>query len=271
MNDILLKYKEHLLARNQSLTYRDFIKKFLEYCDAQHIDYQHITQEIITNFFNSTKYTSGAKNNIIKAGRHFYNFLGLANEQNEWRKVKMLKVERRLVEYLMLEDIQKASKYISTYNSRLDGNKIDLILYFMFYTGIRKSELLNLKRESFDLENCAVKIYERKTKQEKIVYYPSKLRDRIKVYFDSSQEKENCFNVSLGEINYLFSNIMSKHLGKKVKPHLTRHGGARYMLEKGVPVTIVQRILGHKSMATTLIYLDPDQKMIERMYKQKIG
>jgi site-specific recombinase XerD len=270
MIEILEKYQNYLLARNLSLVYKNFIKKFLEYCTAEHVEYQTITQQTITDFFNKNTYASNSKNNFIKAGRSFYSFLGIAKEQNEWFKIKMLKVERKLPEYLMLDDIQKAIKYITTYNSRLDSTKIETVLYFMFYTGIRKSELLNLKRASFDLTNCAVKIYEQKTKQEKIIYYPEKLRDKIQSYFNTSQEKENSFNITLGEINYLFGEIISKHLGKKIKPHLTRHGGARYMLEKGVPATIVQKILGHQSLNTTLIYLSPDQKMIERIYKEKI-
>jgi len=271
MNETLIKYKEYLLARNQSLTYFNFMRVFFHYLVKKELNFIDITQATLTEFFNNGKnYSSSSKNQFIKSGRSYGEFLQIPKEQNEWVKMKLIKVERRLPEYLTLDDIKTAIKYIATYNARLDVNKIEIVLYFMFYTGVRKSELLNLKRESFDLENCAVTIYEQKTKQEKIIYYPAKLKERIQSYFNTSQEQGNSFNITLGELNYLFGDIMSKHLGKRIKPHLTRHGGARYMLEKGVPATIVQKILGHKSLATTLIYLDPDQKMIERIYKEKM-
>jgi integrase len=182
----------------------------------------------------------------------------------------MLEVIKREIEVIELEDIQKTIRYIATYNSRLNANKIEIILYLMFYTLMRKSEILSLKRLDFDLVNSEIKIYEKKTKQENTVDFPEKFTPKIIAYFNSEPEENNALNITEPEINYLFRGVMSKALGKKVKPHLTRHGGIRYLLEK-LPPQDVQDIAGHKNIKTTLQYGKVNRKTRKENYRKKIG
>jgi len=116
-----------------------------------------------------------------------------------------------------------------------------------------------------------VKIYASKTKEEKIIPFPEKIRDKINQYFQSEPEENNAFNLNKGNLEYLFRAVISKHLGKKLSPHNIRHGSAKYILNRGVPITVLQKLLGHKSIQTTLIYAEADKEEIERNYRQKIG
>ena len=268
MNQKLNEYKTYLTNLHKSLVYYNYLNVLLPYLEEKNLQFETLTKEQLAQYFSDKNYKPNSIDNVIKSCRDYCKFLGLIN--HSVFEMKQLDKPKRLPEYLTLEEIDKTIKNVATYNSRLSSDKIAIILYFLFYTGIRKSELLNLKREDIDLVNCAVKIYEPKTKQEKIIYFPTKLIKKLTDLFNGNSEEKNAFNITKSQINYLFRAIMTKYLGKKVKPHLTRHGGARYMLEKGVPITVVQRILGHKSIYTTLQYLDPDQAMIERIYKEKI-
>lgn len=271
MIEILSKYKEYLKARNQSMVYFNYIKLFLNYCNDKQINYLEINQENITNFFNDYNYSPNSKNNFIKAGRSFYTFLGIDRNKNEWFKIRMLDIIKKEIEVIDLKDIERTIKNIATYNSRLNVNKIEIILYLMFYTIIRKSELLSLKRQDIDIINGEMKVYEQKTKQENIIDFPLSLVSKIVAYFNSEpEEKQNAFNITSHQINYLFRKVMTKYLGKNCKPHLTRHGGIRFLLSK-IPPQDVQSMAGHKDIRTTLQYGVVNREERKKTYRIKVG
>ena len=197
------KYKDYLLARGQSLVYYNFIKKFLEYCKSKKINYKNITQENLTQFFTDNQYSLNSKNNFIKAGRSYGGFLEINKEQNEWYKIKLLKVERKIPNYLTENDLREAIKYLITYHSnKISIVKIHALMNFLFYTGIRKAELLGLKRVDFNLEEGKVKVYG-KGKKERILYYSVKVKKLLEQYFQSEIEKRNAFNLTIAKINYI--------------------------------------------------------------------
>lgn len=267
--EILNKYLEFLQARNFSKVYYNYIKKWLDFCNKNKIDFMTISQENITQFFTENNYKTETKNLYIKSGRSFYDYLNI--KDNEWKKIKLLKIEKRLPEYLTYEDIQKSIKYIYTYNERLNSKKLELILLLMFYTGIRKGELLFLKREDIYVDELEIKIYNKKSKEEKILDFPEILKEKFKDYFNSEPEEINAFNVTISQINYFYRIILSKFLGKKIRPHLTRHGNAVYLLNKGISLNVLQDELGHKDIKTTMKYLSVTRETRKKTYKEKIG
>lgn len=266
--EILNKYLEYLNARKQSKNYYNIIKIWLDWLDTKKIDYLSITQSDITNFFvEHSDYSISTRNQFIKAGRDFYKFLNIEN--NEWEKIKLLKAERKIPNYLTEQELEKIISCAITFSKHFSINKIKALLYFMFYSGIRKTELLNLKRENFNLAEGIAKVYG-KGRKERYVYYPQKVAKIINEYFLSEEEKINAFNITLGQLNNLF-NTMSKNAGRKIHPHLFRHSGARDMIAKGVPISIVSKILGHTNISTTMIYVSADDEMVKNIYKQKMN
>jgi len=265
----LEQYKTYLQNIQRSLCYYNYLRPLFNFLEKANIDFFAISKDQLAQYSADKKYSENAFNNLIKACRDYCRYKQVTIHPAF--EIKLIKPPTRVIEYLTLEEIEKSIRYISTYNGSLNSDKIAVLLYFMFYTGVRKSEILNLKRTSFDMEKCLVKIYEEKTKQEKIIPFPHKLKTKLEKFFYSEEENENAFNVSLAQIDYLFRNLMRKYLGKNVKPHLTRHGAGRYLQRQGVPATVVQKMFGHKSILTTLRYIEPDQKMIEETYREKIG
>ena len=270
MEEMLNKYKEFLIARGLSLNYYNIIKIFLSYLEIKKIEPENITQEIITDFFNSNSYSISSKNQFIKAGRNFYIFLESNNK--EWNKFKLMKTERKIPDYLTEEEIEKAISFIITYHSkRMTPIKIRALIHFLFYSGVRKAEILNLKRDNFNFDDNVAKVYG-KGKKERIICFPKKVAKEIQDYFASEPEiKDNAFNISLGILNYL-PKLISKHLNKKVYPHLFRHSFARNLIyNKGVDINTVSKLLGHSSLTTTMIYINPDEKTIRNNYKKLVG
>jgi len=267
----LIRYKEYLLARNQSMVYYNYIKLWLQYCNKKNIDYLYISQKNITDFFNCSSYSSNSKNNFIKSGRSFYSFLNIAKENNEWFKIKLLEVERKQPKYITFEELLQGIKYYSTYSKAgMSSTKCNAILKFLFFTGIRKGELLSLNREKIDLINCSVNIWGQKDKTERIVYFPNIIIKDLTDYFNSEKELNNAFSITLAEINYLSKKI-GKYLNKNISTHIFRHSSATYMMRQNISPLVIQRILGHNSLQTTLIYANPDDKLAQEVYKKQIG
>ena len=267
--DLLNKYRDFLLARGQSLNYWNVIRIFLAYMETQKLE--QVNQEIITNFFNQNNYSKNSRNQFIKAGRdYFTNFLQIPKENNEWYKIKLLKVERKIPDYLTEKEIEEAKKYLITYFSRkMTSTKIRALIDFMFVTGIRKAELLNLKRKDIDLENCKTKVFG-KGEKERYIYFTDSVKIEIEDYFKTEVEEENAFCISLGQLHYLMKKI-KQYLGKNVYCHLLRHSGARQMIKKGIPIGAVSRILGHNSLTVTMMYVDENEEDRRNTYKQKMG
>lgn len=272
MNDKeqLEKYKNYLLARKQSLNYYNIINIWTSFLNTKKIE--TFTQETITDFFNEyNNYSKNSRNQFIKAGRHYYTiFLQIPKEQNEWHKIKLLKVESKTPDYLNEKDIENAKKYLITYSKKLSPGKIRALIDFMFYSGCRKNELLILKRNNINLEENTAKLYGKGNK-ERTVCYPEKVKIEIQQYFLSEIEEINAFNITSKGIECIMKRI-GKHLGKRVYAHLIRHSFARNLLyNKGIDLNTVSKLLGHSSIVTTMIYVNPDEKTIRDNYKKLVG
>jgi len=274
MEELLQKYKEYLLARKQSLNYYNIIKIFLNYLQDNNIEIQNITQETITKFFNShSEYSNNTRNQFIKAGRNFFDFMRI--EVNEWKKIKYMKIQKRKPKFLSEEELKDIIKYYCTYENRLmRPDKADTFINFVYYTGLRKEEILKLKRADIDLKAnpCVITIIGKGNKERRVYFsdkYSPQLKKKLKNYFAAEPEQNNAFNLTIGKINYFFRK-MNKYLKDRgITPHLFRHSFGKYMESKGVPLTQISKLYGHSSLATTMIYLDPTEDMIKNTFKEE--
>ena len=267
--ELLNKYKAYLEARKQSQNYANVIKHWLGYLEENKIE--TFTQETITQFFNtSEKYGISYRNLFIKSGRDYYSkFLQIPKEQNEWFKIKLIKEEYRIPDFMTPKDIEEAKKVLKTYFShKCSIPKIEALIDFLFASGCRKAELLTLKREDIDLENNKAKVFG-KGKKERYIYFNDKIKKEIVLYFKTEPETLNAFNITISKVNYM-SRLLTKYLGKRIYTHLFRHSAGRAMLMKDIPLLFVSKILGHSSIQTTLRYTDPNEEMISQKYKEKM-
>lgn len=265
----LTDYKTYLLNLKRSIVYYNYLCPLFDYLSENNLEFETLTKEQLAQYFTDKKYQSQSINSVIKSCRDYCRFLKI--ESHPCFEIKLLEVEKKQRVYMTEDDVKEAIKQIATYNSRLDISKIEVILWLLFFTGIRKGELYGLTRNDFDFENCLIKVYAEKTKEEKLLPFPKKLTEKIQRYFNSEKEEVNAFNLNKGNLEYWFRGIINKYLGKKLSPHKLRHGSAKYLMSKGIPVTTLQKILGHRDIKTTLIYAEADQKQIEKDYREKIG
>ena len=155
------------------------------------------------------------------------------------------------------------------------GFRDKLILELFYSTGIRQSELINLKVLDIDFKLCQLKVLGKRDK-ERIIPFPSNLLETIKEYLSYFE----------GRRGYLFLNengeklypqkvytIVKEYLTKvssqvKKSPHVLRHSYATHLLNRGADLRAVQELLGHGSLTTTQVYTHNTIEKLKSIYKQ---
>jgi integrase/recombinase XerD len=150
-----------------------------------------------------------------------------------------------------------------------NGLKLKTICYFLFYSGIRISEIDTLKRKDFDLNNCTAKIYVPKTKEERIIFYTQSTKEIIEEYFDSEPEDFNAFGITSSSVKKAFDRLKKYFPDIKFRCHLFRHAFATISLQRGMDLVTVSQLLGHKNIQTTERYIGLNIAQKLQIYKDK--
>lgn len=145
-----------------------------------------------------------------------------------------------------------------------------LVLMFLYYTGIRLNEIINLAWEDIDFDRGIIHLKVAKGDKERIVFLHEKL-NRFIAYFN--MKKEGLVFVSnLGKkynkrtIQMIVRKAALKaSIKKKVTPHTLRHSFATHLLEGGADIRHIQKLLGHASLQTTQIYTHVANRDIKKL------
>ena len=138
------------------------------------------------------------------------------------------------------------------------NKKSKLIIKFLYSTGLRVSELVNLKKESLEPKEKIGWVRKGKGKKDRLFILPEKLIPELQVLM----EKNPCYIFSNSEnplsvrtIQKIIATSRKKaNIQKKVSPHTLRHSFATHLLENGTDIRKIQELLGHSNLQTTQIY-----------------
>ncbi len=286
MKDIIYDFLDYItLEKNYSdytetnyeldlFKYEEFIKKHkINYLNVK---YKEISEFII--YLKESKYKSSSINRIISALRSFYTFLEKNNKinNNPFELVPSVKTEKRLPNYFKYSEFTSMLDVIP--NTAL-GIRNRLILEMLLATGMRVSEISNLKLEDIDIHNREIKVFG-KGKKTRIVYYGEFCANSLDNYLNSSRNvllnnkkseylliNNNGGKLTDRGIRLIVDNIVKKSCIKsKVSPHTFRHTFASLMLNEGCDIKSVQELLGHSSLGTTGIYTHLTNEEVRREY-----
>jgi len=226
------------------------------------------SQEKITDMFVNFDKSIETYNMYIKALKKWSDCFNL-----NLQLPKIKRVERKLPQFIELEYIEKEIIPRLPYIFGKDlALKVKAILLFLFYTGVRKSELITLKRNKINLLQRKAYIYEVKKKRERIVFFPEKVAEVLVEYFKSEEEKLNAFNLTKERLAYIFRKLKENfpEIKEALHPHSLRHSFAVHCIRKGIPISVLKDMLGHSTIKTTLRYVQVDEKMMEEFYRKYI-
>lgn len=148
------------------------------------------------------------------------------------------------------------SEYLKTTINGIENLKHKAILMLGYSCALRVSEVLNLRIEDIDSKRMLINIRNAKGQKDRIVKLSDHVLDTLRIYYKAFHPKETLFN---GANRLLYTRtscnkVVKKYLGQKYKFHTLRHSGATTMLENGTDLSIIQKLLGHNSIKTTMIY-----------------
>lgn len=146
------------------------------------------------------------------------------------------------------------------------------MLTAIYAMGLRSGELLNLKLEDIDSERMMVSIKAGKGKKDRFVMLSLKLLALLRDYFKEYQPKEYLFEgqnggkYSSASLQKVFNRAKTRaKIKKHVTLHTLRHSFATHLLENGTDIRIIQKLLGHTNIHTTLIYTKVSNKIIGKV------
>lgn len=263
--EILEKFKTWLIvneySKNTILHYYTGIKKFLS-----KVDINNINENTINNYFLELqdKYAKKTIHCYKDSIQTFLKFL-----KKDIKLPKRSKLNKKIPQYITLKFFEKELIPMVELISQ-KPLRDRALLYFLFFTGLRKSEIINLKREDFNLEERSVKVYISKTKEERIVFYTKKVRDLLKMYFSTEIETKNAFNINNNTISYLLKKLNLYFKDINLHCHLFRDSYSVHLLMQGIDISIVSELLGHHSIQSTMRYTRLRTEDLKKKYDKFI-
>jgi integrase/recombinase XerD len=272
MNEIIEEYKVWLeiqgKSKNTIKTYAGTIKKFLEFLinngiiiiDTKSIN-DSLDKNLILRFLAELKVKKKLDSNSLRLYvRAISSFLKFLDNENLAKQIKAPKVDKRLPKFITYDELNKLLENAENYRDKL-------IIKFLFYTGVRVSELIKIKKNDIIFEEGFVKVYGKGGK-ERIVPIPKELLNELKDYVNKINT-ENIFPLSSRQVERIIKNIARKAgINKKVTPHVLRHSLATTLLSKGVDIRYIQEILGHSSLNITQIYTHVVPNQLKEIYNK---
>ena len=289
MEKNIVNFEKYLnIERNYSnYTIKNYlidITEFITYCNNFNKNYLNIKYTDIKSYLThlyEKKYKSTTISRKISALRTFYAFLYDKNivDKYVFEYITLPKKEKRLPKYLSNDDIDEIFKIIDI--STPLGIRNRLILELLYGSGLRVSELCNIKLSDIDFSNKSIRIIG-KGKKERIVYYGEPCKRIIDLYLNGTRDeilgknkneyliignKKSNKSLSVRSVELILNNIIeSTSLNKKASPHTLRHTFATHLLNDGCDILIVKELLGHSSLDTTGIYTHISNERLRKVY-----
>ena len=167
----------------------------------------------------------------------------------------------------------------STHHLEASKLRNKVILAILYSTGLRVSELVNLRINSIDPGERTIRI-RGKGEKDRIVLFDDRTQRLIEDYLEKRpQDSEYLFiNRSGNHLTPRYIQMMIKDyakaagIKKRVTPHILRHSFATHLLKHGVDIRAIQQLLGHSNLSTTQIYTSVDMHTLKNVYDQaKMG
>lgn len=204
--------------------------------------------------------------------RGFFNWLEDEEyiQKSPMRKIKTPKVEKRLREALTKEEFEVLRTGAKTLRQKA-------LLELFYSTGCRLEEVEQMKKQDIDWQRLQIRVIGKGNK-ERTVYINATCYVHLRKYLMS--RTDDCDAVFVTErkpIKPMGRRAIEREvkkigeqsgLKKEVYPHLIRHTMATHLLNSGMSLNILQRILGHDDPSTTLIYAELDNMTVENEYRK---
>jgi len=282
---------ERKLSNNTINSYWQDLNSYLKFLVEEYdidsfkeIKHIHIKKYIqcLSTLKKDHSYENTSINRLISSIRSLHKYL-LLNEiidKDPTKLLKSIKVKQSLPTVLNVDEIDLLINSINL--DSLNGIRDKSLIMLMYSSGLRVSEIINLKLTNYYKDDDIIRIFG-KGKKERLVPIGCKAKNALIDYINILRPKYSKNSNSNGVI-YLSNRgkplsrktvwniikVIAKISGisKNITPHTFRHSFASHLLEGGADLRVVQELLGHSNLSTTQIYTHLDKTYLKEIHKE---
>lgn len=269
------QFSEHTLK-----SYYDDIVQFNSFLEQEYLNLNTFEYKDARNFL-SFLYSKNLKRTTVSRKistlRSFYEYWMTQDETvvNPFVQLVHPKKEQYLPHFFYEEEMEALFQTVSTDAKK--GMRDRVILELLYATGIRVSELVNIKIQNLDMQTPGVKVLG-KGHKERFVPFGEFCRQSIEVYLQEFKPKLNSNHdfllvnmngVPITErgVRYVLNDVVKRTAGvTEIHPHKLRHTFATHMLNQGADLRTVQSLLGHVNLSTTGRYTHVSNEQLKKVY-----
>jgi len=271
-----LKY-ERKLSNNTYLSYSYNLMQFMNFFIKKNL--LKLETNDIRDFLYQDRIKARTRAHYLTVINSFYNYLIDENviKNNPCETIKLPKLEKKLPDFLTFEEVDKLLNINPT--KPIDYRNVAM-LETIYASGLRVSELVDLKINNIDFDECILRIYGKGSK-ERIVPINDASKNALKTYINDyrdyllrGKDSEYVFINNLGTkiTRQGFFKILKKvcnenGIKKTVSPHTLRHSFATHLLNNGADLRVIQELLGHSNLTTTQIYSHLTNEKVKEDYQ----
>lgn len=255
------------------------IEEFLDYINSECINICEVGYDVVKAWLihlDEKKNKSTTVSRKISSLRGFYKYLinNKVMNSNPFSLVSLPKKERHLPRFFYYNELEEMFQ-VPKLNTAL-GQRDRLLLEMLYATGVRVSELVNIKIS--DINGEEIKVLGKGNK-ERIVEFGDYAESILELYLNEGYKSLNVkkseylfLNNRGGKlttrgVRYILDNIINKTtIDKKISPHMLRHTFATHLLNEGCDLLTVQELLGHESLTATSIYTHITNDRLKEVY-----
>ncbi len=243
-----------LTVRNYSF----FVDKFLKRAGKNSSD----VNEDDVKVYLSELFDSKSKNTIMLASASLKFFFKEVLKK-EFANIPIPKKDKKLPEVLSKEEIIELINATDTQKSRL-------MISFLYSTGLRVSELVNLRAEDLNLDEMTGWVRKGKGSKDRLFSISRELCEELKSYLSFREGYKFLFSrekplTTRNVQKIIYGSRIRAGINKRITPHTLRHSFATHLLEGGTDIRTIQAILGHSSLSTTQVYTHISSEHIKRV------
>ncbi len=268
-------------------SYQDDLIQFFDFLELHygHTSLNQISHSFVRSWFallNEQKITARTINRKMSTLKSFFKYhLKQGNiEQTPMSNVIAPKIRKRLPVFLNENDTKELIGTLNIVSEDWESLNSKIIITLLYNSGMRLSELINLKETQIDKYKGQIKVLGKGNK-ERIIPISKKLVTLINEYTNQKKVKfgeAGTFLLVTAKGTKLYSkyvyNLVNKVLKSSVKtldkqsPHVLRHTFATHLMNNGANLDAVKELLGHTSLATTQIYTHSSIEKLKEVYKK---
>lgn len=255
--DIELLYNSAATRSN----YKSQVYSFLN-CFKNEIEPKAISNEKIKIWLLTAQTINTRKHRLCALNSFYKHTVGMPLKI---QKIPYPKAEKKLPIVFSQDEIQKMFNVCKNLKHKA-------ILALLYSTGLRVSELINLKWANLDRSRMIINIIGGKGNKDRQVMLTPQLIGVLELYYHQYKSKEFVFNgqtapqYTATSVRQVIKQLAKEaNINKRAYTHLIRHCAFTHMVEAGVDINLIQRLAGHNSVKTTAIYTHISDSIVSKI------